>query len=294
MDTTKKAAHKTQINRAFSYLKAHLSEKISLTELAAESGTSQYHFIRIFNAYTGETPFSFLRRERIVQSLILLNETEKSIIDIALNVGFDTPSAFNKAFKKVTNINPTEFRNLGKEQKRDLIYAFSMTTKTKETIINFNMDPKPEIVNRKEMTVYYADAQGGDFKDIAQTAWEGIMKALATCKEDLSQSEFIGIGTMFTEDTRKVCDYKAAFSLPTNPNTNIPGLKKEKLPEAKYAKFLLKGSLDNLWVAFDKAFQVINEGPYEFLEAPCIENYLTDPQTTPTEDLRTEILIPIK
>jgi AraC family transcriptional regulator len=282
------------MNRAFAYLKENLAQKVLLRDVAVESGASQYHFIRIFNAYTGETPFSFLRRERIVQSLILLNETSNPIIDIALSNGFDTSSSFNKAFKKVTNLNPTEFRNMGKDQKKKIIYDLSMTPKAKEIIMNFNMNLTPEIITRKETVVYTSAAKGGDFKDIAPLAWENFMKVLPNIKENLEQSEYFGIGTMVAEDTKKVCNYKAALSIPTNLDFEIEGLTKEVLPKSKYAKFLLKGSYDNVWIAFDKAFQIISESEHGISEAPCIEKYLNDPTQTPVDELLTEILIPIK
>lgn len=287
-------AQRNQLNRAFSYLKDNLDQKIVLDRLAQESGFSPFHFIRIFNAYTGETPFTFLRRERIVYGLKQLAESDSSIVDIALGSGFESSSSFNKAFKKITQITPTEFRNLGKEEREKFIYDLSMTPRMKEIIMTFEMNLEPELINRPQTTVYSTHAQGGDFKDIAPIAWEKMLVIMPQIKENLEQSEFMGIGMMQSEDTKKVCDYKAAISVPTNPNFQIDGLTKEVLPASKYAKFLLKGSYDNIWIAFDKAFQVIGDKDLELADLPCIENYLNDPQITPVEDLLTEILIPLK
>jgi len=286
--------HRLQISKAIIFLKDNIDQKISLSDIAVASGASQYHFIRIFSAYTGETPFSFIRREKISRALKLLSETQLAVIDIAHDSGFESSSAFNKAFKKVTNINPTEFRNMGKDQKSEFIYTLSMTPKTKEISMNFNMNLEPEIISREKTIIYSSETSGGDFKDIAPITWQKFLGILETVKEDLSQSEFFGVGSMSTEDTTQVCNYKAAISIPTNLNANIEGLKKEEVEASKYAKFLLKGSYDNVWIAFDKAFQVINEGPYELSGAPCLENYLNDPSQTPVEELLTEILIPIK
>lgn len=290
----KKNNHRQQIHRAFEFFKQNLSDKISLEELAINCGASQYHFIRIFNAYTGETPFNFLRRERIVQGMILLNETELSVTDVAMEIGFDAASSFNKAIKKIVNLNPSEFRNLGKDEKKELIYSFSMTEKTKEIIMNFKMNLKPEFIDRDEMVVYSTNAIGGEFSDIAPIAWEKFLKLVPLIKEDLSESQFLGIGKMYAEDSRNICDYQAAISIPSNSNFEMEGLKRQVLAKGKYAKFLLKGTYDNIWIAFDKAFEVIGNNGLELADSPCIENYLNDPQITPEDDLLTEILIPIK
>lgn len=291
---TKQNDHRQQVNRAFQFFRNNLSEKITLEEIAKNCGASQYHFIRIFNTYTGETPFNYLRRERVVQGMILLNETEMSVTDIAMSVGFDASSSFNKAFKKILNSNPSEFRNLGKDQMKNLIYSFSMTPKTKEIILNFNMNLEPEFVSRSETVVYSTRARGGEFKEIAPIAWEQLLQILPKIKEDLAESNFMGIGSMYAENTKKVCDYQAAISVPGNSEFSFEGLTKQVLPKAKYAKFILKGSYDNLWIAFDKAYEVIGKTELELADLPCLENYLNDPQATPVDELLTEILIPIK
>jgi AraC family transcriptional regulator len=286
--------HRIQISRALIFLKANLDKKLTLAEIASASGASQYHFIRIFSAYTGETPFSFISRERIAQALQLLLKSDVSIISIAHLSGFESSSSFNKVFKRVTNYSPSEFRNLGKDLQNDLTYSLSMTPKTKEISMNFKMDLTPEIIKREKTVIYTSSSSGGDFKDIAPVAWQNFLKVLGTISEDLSKSEFLGVGTMDKSDTKAVCNYKAALSIPTNPKFVNAGLMKEELPASNYAKFLLKGTYNNIWIAFDKAFQVITEGPYEIADAPCLENYLNDPTKTPEEELLTEILIPIK
>jgi AraC family transcriptional regulator len=261
---------------------------MSLDEISRASGASSYHFIRVFSAYMGETPFSYIRRERVAKSLELL-QSEESITEIAMNVGFETSSSFNKAFKKITNLSPSEFRNLGKAQKENLFYDVYVSPKTKEIIMNIEMEMKPEVIKRSETTIYSFSADDTTFKDAAQVAWQEFLKIIPTVKEDLSQSEFLGVGEM-SGDT---CSYRAAISIPTNPNAEVANLIKEDIPASKYAKFLLKGSYDGIWYAFDKAFKFINESEFEISSAPCLELYLNDPNTTPENELLTEILIPI-
>ena len=66
--------HRSQIGRAQRYIRVNLSERLSLADIAREAGSSSYHFARLFLAYTGETPFDFLRRIRLATALRMLQE----------------------------------------------------------------------------------------------------------------------------------------------------------------------------------------------------------------------------
>lgn len=281
--------HRQQLAKAKSYIRNHYRDKVSLEEVAKNSGASHYHFSRLFSAYFGESLFSFLRRERILRSFVLLAE-EKSVTEIALSVGFESPSSFNKAFKKVSMMSPSDFRNLGKAQQEKLQYDIQVGPKAKEIMMNINMEMKPEVVSREETIVYGIAAKDSSFNDAAQIAWQEFLQVVPTLKEDLSQSEFLGVGEILNNN----CSYMAAISIPTNKNPEIGKLVKQTIPAARYAKFLLKGSYEGIWYAFDKAFKFINESEFEIGEAPALELYLNDPSITPEEELLTEILIPIK
>jgi AraC-like DNA-binding protein/DNA gyrase inhibitor GyrI len=286
--------HRIQVTKAIIFIKENLAKKISLSEIASHSGSSQYHFIRVFSAYTGETPFNFIARERIAKSLHLLLKFDQSITQTAHTLGFDSSSSFNKTFKKLTTLNPSEFRNLGKDQSDKLIYTLCMTPKTKELSVNIKMNLEPEIIQRKKTTILGANAIGGEFSDIAPIAWQNFLAAIETRMSELEECEFLGVGSMDKSDTKQVCSYSAAISIPENSKLTILGLRKEEIPASKYAKFILEGSHQNVWFAFEKAFKVIVNGSFELEQAPCLENYLNDPSTTKDEELRTEILIPIK
>lgn len=281
--------HRNQLAKAKQYIQHNIDQKLNLDDIAKASGASSYHFIRVFSAYTGETPFSYIRRERIAWSLKLLEE-DCSITDIAFKIGFESSSSFNKAFKKELKLSPSQYRNLGKVEKDKIIHNIHISPKAKELMMNINMEMKPEIITRNETTIYSYAASDTSFKEAAQIAWNEFLQIIPTVKEDLTQSEFLGVGEMNSNN----CSYKAAISIPTNPQAKIDKLTKEVIPASKYAKFLLKGSYEGVWFAFDKAFKFINESEYEIGSAPSLENYLNDPSVTPESELLTEILIPLK
>lgn len=111
--------HRSQIGRAQRYIRLHLAERISLSRIAREAGSSSYHFARLFQAYVGETPFEFLRRLRLMTALRMLQEdVSVSVTEIALGVGYETSAAFNKSLSQDGGNDPQRFSQSGKRTTR--------------------------------------------------------------------------------------------------------------------------------------------------------------------------------
>jgi AraC family transcriptional regulator len=72
---------------------------------------SPFHFSRVFKQTTGMTPLQFVTRERIVSAQQLIRETSRSLIEIALEVGYTSPSHFAQVFRRLVGVAPTEFRS---------------------------------------------------------------------------------------------------------------------------------------------------------------------------------------
>jgi len=64
----------------------------------------------VFKQATGMTPLQFVTRERITYAQQLIRETSRSLIEIALEVGYTSPSSFTKVFRRMTGVTPMEFR----------------------------------------------------------------------------------------------------------------------------------------------------------------------------------------
>src|SRR5262249_39622418 len=168
-----------------------VSEPFSLNQIAREAGSSEYHFARLFLAYTTETPFDFLRRIRLITALRMLQEDpEGSITEIALDVGYETPSAFNKVFKKTLEMSPRDFRNLGKDGQAGLIYRLSRPRLEKE--IPWNLTPNFNIVNRPA-THYVFLEKHGPFAEIAPPTWDEMFPLLYSQIDQQQIVSFLGL-----------------------------------------------------------------------------------------------------
>ena len=100
-----------QLQKVATYITEHLAEEISVEALAQLVELSPFHFSRVFKQTTGMTPHQFVTRERITRAQQLIRETSRSLIEIALEVGYSNPSHFAKVFRKGAGVTPTQFRS---------------------------------------------------------------------------------------------------------------------------------------------------------------------------------------
>lgn len=99
-----------QIKRVTEYMLERLEEDIGLNELAALVNLSRFHFCTAFRLAMGTTPYKWLLARRIDRARELLANLSLSVTEVALAVGYDTPSAFTASFRKVMGVTPMEFR----------------------------------------------------------------------------------------------------------------------------------------------------------------------------------------
>ena len=96
--------------RARDHVDAHYAEPLDVAALAARAHTSPAHFSRRFKDTFGETPHQYVLARRIERAKHLLRETDRSVTDISLDVGFRSLGSFSAKFKEIVGGNPTEYR----------------------------------------------------------------------------------------------------------------------------------------------------------------------------------------
>ena len=86
------------------------AEPLNVAAVAAVAHVSEAHFIRIFRHVFGETPHHYLQRRRVERSMFLLRETNRSVTDICLDVGFNSLGTFSRTFRAICGETPSEYR----------------------------------------------------------------------------------------------------------------------------------------------------------------------------------------
>ncbi|SHO60884.1 AraC-type DNA-binding protein [Pseudoxanthobacter soli DSM 19599] len=107
----KAALPKWRLARVKAYVDAHLSETVTLADMAAAAGLSRMHFAAQFRLATGIRPHEFILRRRIDRAMELLTTTSESLVGIALDVGFQTQAHFTTVFKRFVGDTPHQWRS---------------------------------------------------------------------------------------------------------------------------------------------------------------------------------------
>ncbi len=100
---------KAKLQQAIDFIQAHLTDAVSLEDIATELGMSRYYFCRLFKISTGISPYQYLIQCRIEQSKYLLLKGQMSTAQVAVEVGFADQSHFNRHFKKFVGVSPRQF-----------------------------------------------------------------------------------------------------------------------------------------------------------------------------------------
>ena len=88
-----------RLNQSLEYIEDNLDKDIEYEKIAKIAGCSVYHFQRMFS-YMAEMPLSeYIRSRRLTKAAFDLQTGDK-VIDVALRYGYDSPTAFNRAFQK--------------------------------------------------------------------------------------------------------------------------------------------------------------------------------------------------
>ena len=85
-------------------------QPLDVPALARVALMSPAHFIRTFRRAFGETPHRYLQRRRVERATFLLRETDTSVSEICLDVGFASLGTFSRTFRDIIGLSPTEYR----------------------------------------------------------------------------------------------------------------------------------------------------------------------------------------
>jgi AraC family transcriptional regulator len=98
------------LRRVLERMNSEFSRDLSLATLAAESGYSRSHFLRMFRDATAQTPHQYLLSLRLENAVRMMKERSKPLIDIAVACGFSSHTQFTKAFRSKFGVLPSRYR----------------------------------------------------------------------------------------------------------------------------------------------------------------------------------------
>jgi AraC-like DNA-binding protein len=110
------SADDERIKQMMRYIQEHFKEKITVASIAACIPVSERECYRLFQSHIGITPTEYILSLRIQDAQLLLRNTSKSILEIAIETGFGTSSYFGKIFRQYHHLTPSQYRRLSQRK----------------------------------------------------------------------------------------------------------------------------------------------------------------------------------
>ena len=278
--------HQERLNRVLAYIQDNLDQPMNLNTLAKIACFSPFHFHRIFAAYVGESVSAHIRRVRLELAAHKLRHTKRPVTDIALDAAYETPAAFNKAFRQHFKTTPSAFRT--KRTRFDLKPRQLQLVITKETSM------QPEIRTRSDKTIVYV-RRTGNYTKMAGEAWNALCKFAFPRGLMGKNTECLGIGhddPSITPEDKLRYDACITVDKAVKPEGEV-GV--TTLKGGRYAVFMHKGPYENLNQTYQAIYKDwLPSSGIKLRDCACFELYLDDPQRTKPENLKTEICVPIE
>ena len=107
-------SHYESVDRVITAMRSHIDQPLSLQSMAKVACASPFHFNRTFRHVTGVPPSQFLYALRLDAARRLLMQTERKIIDICYDVGYNSVGTFTRRFTDLLGVSPSTFRDLAR------------------------------------------------------------------------------------------------------------------------------------------------------------------------------------
>lgn len=236
--------HMECLLRVLVYIENHLGEELPLDKMAKIAHISPFYFHRLFHAYMGETLSDYVTRLRMQRASEKLNYTDVAVTEIALEMGYDSPSSFTKVFNQILGKSPREFRKL----MRPIVEGMLRRVPQEASLC-------PKYVERNAEEVLFVRKVG----PYAETPWEAFDVLLGYLKqENISREQIKTFYSMGLDDPQFVplskCRLDACVALKRRP---VPkgevGIK--TLPGGKCAVFEYKGHYNGIEAFFHRIFR---------------------------------------
>ena len=277
-----------RIQKVINYIGSNLDQKISLDILSEKSCISKFHFHRLFTAFTGLSLHQYVRWLRLKRAAhqLIVNK-EESIVNTALNAGFDSHEAFSRAFKQVCGLTPNQFRQgndwsfwesspycLPLEGEIEMNVTIKELNETRLAVIEHRGDPCL-VANSVAKLISWAKEQPINLKPKAGDAF--------------------GFG-YDDPATTPAKDFRFDLGLKVPENFKLDSAVIERhLPSGRYAVAMHKGTHDNI---SDTIYSIYREwlpnSNEELGDLPCVFCYHNFAHEVAETELRTEIWVLLK
>ena len=275
-----------RMNEALDYLEANLTGEADIARAAQIAACSQFHFQRMFTCIAGVPLGEYLRRRRMTMAALELATGREKVIDLALRYGYESPTAFNRAFRSVHGMPPSRARKAGVRLTAYPRIAFTLSVKG-DTAMNYRIENRDafRIVGMKTTLPMNMDLS---FAAVPQFWAQSVPRVPELLP--LAQGEPLGLLGVSTCMGSETFDYYIAVS----SGAPVPdGMAAYTVPAGTWAIFPCVGAMPEAIQNLQKRIvtEWLPSSGYEYANAPDIEVYFDGDQTA--ADYRCEAWLPI-
>ncbi|MGE5628004.1 MAG: AraC family transcriptional regulator [Solirubrobacterales bacterium] len=235
------------VNDAIEFIESNIHKHISLEDLGNYLCVSKFHFNRMFKTVSGITLKQYILGRKLTLALQYICENEISVIDCALEFGFEYPEVFSRAFKKQFGISPSQCRNT--EINKGLVNKACLVERD---IVNFrgSLTLNGHCIYLNELNLegvfLEVDASSSNFKSSLNNAGERFINESMICSW-LEHENLYAAVCCHGKDNGEYTVYYGKIINKTNP-TSI--FQKNTVPKGWYAEFMYQGDIFNISEAF--------------------------------------------
>ncbi len=259
-----------RIYRSILWLEESYDDKFYVENMADISCLSPYHFSRVFYSMTGMSPALYSRRRHLTMAANTLSLTDKSILDVALDAGYETQESFTRAFKKMFHLNPGGVRKASVD-----LEPLSQKILTQDGLKHFKaggLNLQPEYKKHEGVTIYGVTGL---------IDYDGTWQANDIWKKYFNGS--LGNNKNNDEILYGVCQGTFEKNIPSNQLMYLAGgcardsaqeLESINIQEGNYAVFTHEGALKDIETTLQYIWQIwVPKSGVELVDAPDFEVY---------------------
>jgi AraC family transcriptional regulator len=283
----------TQLNKALHYIEEHLDDEIDLGQVGKLACCSSFHFQRMFSSLAGVPLAEYIRRRRMTRAAFDLQNTSDKVVDIALRYGYDSPTAFNRAFQSIHGIAPSVARQEGVHLKAYHPISFKITIRG-EVEMNYRIEKKEafRIVGVKKECSWTQENQEGFIQIPKFWAEQGQKGTIPEICKAMDQEP---MGVLGVSVGNWEVDGKFDYYIAVSSSQEVPaGMVFYEVPACTWAIFECKGPMPTSIQAMMP--RIMSEwlpgSGYQYADAPDIEQYTDGDQSS--EDYLCYIWVPVK
>ncbi len=267
------------------FVRAHLDERIVLEDIARVAGFSPFHFHRVFRVAFGENVNAYVVRHRLQRAAYELRYSERSITEIGLRCGYESPSAFGRAFARAFDMSPSAYRSA----------ANAPGFVSAEPIFAGIAAPEPRFETYREREAL-ALRHVGPYDELDPVMMR--LFGIAVRRGFVPGATIFGL-SYDSPDLEEHASLRFDACVELRPGADVAGARADGLrditiPGGKFAVFRHRGPYQRITDAYDRLTSAwVLTGLVELRDAPFVNTYYSDPSRVAASDLECDLAIPV-